>query len=95
MSRKSVLQECLSQNSAPQELLTRVTHKSVLQECRLGIWNVFAFGFVGSILFFTRTLFGEDKLAVVQQRKAFVQFHQLAKDHGPKVLETSKSNNCT
>ena len=44
VSRKSVLQEC------PR----RVSHKSVLQECHLDICsflNVFAFGFVGSILF--------------------------------------------
>ena len=53
----------VSCKSAPQECPTRVTHKSflslqeyptrvprksVLQECHLGIWNVFAFGFVDS-----------------------------------------------
>ena len=41
--------------SDPQEYPTRVSHKSVLQECHLDICsfsNVFAFGFVGSILFF-------------------------------------------
>ena len=40
--------------SDPQEYPTRVSHKSVLQECHLDISsfsNVFAFGFVGSILF--------------------------------------------
>ena len=64
----SVLEECptrVSRNSVPQECLTRVSlksvpqecpQKSVLQECHLDICsfsNVFAFGFVGSILFFS------------------------------------------
>ena len=58
VSRKSVPQECprrVSRKSVPQEFPTRVSHKSVLQECHLDICsfsNVFAFGFVGSILFF-------------------------------------------
>ena len=57
VSHKSVLQECLtrvSRKSDPQECPKRVSHKSVLQECHLDICsfsNVFAFGFVGSILF--------------------------------------------
>ena len=58
VSYKSVPQECptrVSRKSVPQEFPTRVTHKSVLQECHLDICsflNVFAFGFVGSILCF-------------------------------------------
>ena len=57
VSRKSVPQECparVSHKSVPQECPVRVSHKSVLQECHLDICsflNVFAFGFVGSILF--------------------------------------------
>ena len=44
----------MSRKSVPQEFPTRVSHKSVLQECHLDICsfsNVSAFGFVGSILF--------------------------------------------
>ena len=58
VSHKSFLLECptrVSRKSVPQEFPTRVSHKSVLQECHLDICsfsNVFAFGFVGSILFF-------------------------------------------
>ena len=50
VTHKSVLQEC------PR----RVSHKSVLQECHLDICSfskVFAFGFVGSILFFIYTVY--------------------------------------
>ena len=60
VSHKSFLLECptrVSRKSVPQEFPTRVSHKSVLQECHLDICsfsNVFAFGFVGSILFFPR-----------------------------------------
>ena len=63
MTHKSVLQECLtrvSRKSDPQECPKRVSHKSVLQECHLDICsfsNVFAFGFVGSILFLTKVYF--------------------------------------
>ena len=52
----------MSYKSVPQEFPTRVTHKSVLQECptrvsfgHISFSSVFAFGFVGSILFFNRT----------------------------------------
>ena len=58
----SVLQECptrVSYKSVPQECPTRVSYKSVQQECptrvsfgHISFSNVFAFGFVGSILFF-------------------------------------------
>ena len=57
MSCKSVPQECptrVTHKSILQECPRRVSHKSVLQECHLDICsfsNVFAFGFVGSILF--------------------------------------------
>ena len=49
----------MSHKSDPQECPTRVSHKSVLQERHLDICsfsNVFAFGFVGSILFFFQGL---------------------------------------
>ena len=58
VSCKSVPQECptrVTHKSILQECPRRVSHKSVLQECHLDICsfsNVFAFGFVGSILFF-------------------------------------------
>ena len=58
VSYKSVPQECPTRvpfRSILQECPVRVSHKSVLQECHLDICsfsNVFAFGFVGSILFF-------------------------------------------
>ena len=66
VSHKSVPQECptgVSYKSVPQEFPTRVAHKSVLQsvpqECptrvsfgHISFSIVFAFGFVGSILFF-------------------------------------------
>ena len=57
MSYKSDPQEFptrVSHKSVPQERPRRVSHKSVLQECHLDICscsNVFAFGFVGPILF--------------------------------------------
>ena len=58
VSYRSIPQECptrVSHKSFLLECPTRVSHKSVLQECHLDICsflNVFAFGFVGSILFF-------------------------------------------
>ena len=61
VSHKSVLQESptrVSYKSDPQECPTRVSQKSVPQECptrvsfgHISFWIVFAFGFVGSILF--------------------------------------------
>ena len=64
VSHKSVLQECptrVSHQSVPQECPRRVSHKSSLQECPTRVsqksvprecpTRVFAFGFVGSILF--------------------------------------------
>ena len=53
MTHKSFLQECptrVSHKSVPEECPTRVSYKSVI----LGIWNVLAFGFVGSILFLVK-----------------------------------------
>ena len=58
VSHKSVPQESHKSKSVPQECPTRVSQKSVPQECptrvsfgHTSFSNVFAFGFVGSILF--------------------------------------------
>ena len=90
MSHKSVPKEFptrVSYKSVPQECPTRVAHKSVLQsvpqECptrvsfgHISFSIVFAFGFVGSILFHLQFVFGRETHPQEWLNKGYAGWHE-------------------